>query len=301
MFVLVTGGAGFIGSFTVERLVGEGFRVRVFDNFSYGRMENLRNVEGRVEVVRGDVKDLGQVCKAVRGVDAVIHLAGLVSVEKSFVKPWETNEVNVTGTINMLKACIENKVKRFVYGSSAAVYGNPKYLPIDEEHPKQPISPYGASKLASELYIKTFSEKIETVILRYFNVYGPRQNNGVIKIFVENILKGEPLVVYGDGKQTRDFIYVEDVAEANQRALENSKVIGEEINIATGKPTKIKELTKLLNNAVDTKVKIRYLNKRVGEIKHSYADVEKAVSLLKFKAKTNLEEGLGKMLEYLES
>ncbi len=209
MLILVTGGAGFIASYMVEKLVNEGFEVRVLDNLSYGSINNLDRVLGRIEFFKGDVRNLNIVRKTVKDADIIIHLAALISVEKSFEKPWETEEVNVLGTINLLKTSVENDVNRFIYVSSAAVYGKPIYLPIDEDHPTNPISPYGVSKLTAEHYINVFNGEydLNTIILRLFNVYGPRQEynqySGVIRIFLENVVKKEPLPIYGDGEQTR--------------------------------------------------------------------------------------------------
>jgi UDP-glucose 4-epimerase len=303
--ILVTGGAGFIGSHLTEGLIHRNLEIICLDNFSYGVHKNLETIidDSNLEVVEGDIRDRTLLSKICKDIEAVIHLAAVVSVEKSFERPWETNEINVTGTIDLLDVCVKNRVRRFIYISSAAVYGLPLRLPVDENHPTNPISPYGASKLAAEQYVRAFSKAygLETAILRIFNAYGSRQRisqySGVISIFIEQALKGEQLTIYGDGTQTRDLIYVEDVVDAIMKSIEHEKVTDAVINIASGKPTKIKDLAKTVINLVGKGLEIKYLPDKKGDIKHSYARTEKALELIDFKAKTSLEEGLKKILK----
>ena len=223
---LVTGGAGFIGSNVAEGLARRGDRVRVFDNFCTGKRENLA-AAGAVELIEGDLRDLGAVERAVRGVDGVFHQAALRSVPRSVDDPLSSNEVNVTGTLVLLLACREARVRRLVYASSSSVYGDDPTLPKVETLPTQPISPYAVSKLAAEHYCQTFARLygLETVSLRYFNVFGPRQNpeskySAVIPRFLAQALAGEPLEVHGDGEQSRDFTYIDNVVRGNLLAME---------------------------------------------------------------------------------
>ena len=249
MAVLVTGGAGFIGSHTVDLLVEEGTEVVVIDDLSSGKLENL---EHTVPFYRLDVRSKEvERCFLEHEIDAVIHLAAQVSVESSLKEPQRDMEINLGGTLNLLELCRKHDVAKFVFASSVAVYGEPKYVPVDEQHELAPLAPYGCSKLASEFYLKLYSRLygLQTVSLRYANVYGPRQRSdgegGVIAIFARRALLGEPLVIYGDGNQTRDFVYVRDVARANLLALGRSvKSLG--LNIATSKETSINQLVEIL-------------------------------------------------------
>jgi len=305
--ILVTGGAGFIGSHVVDKLVQRGFKVRVLDNLSTGSIENIKHhVEaGRVELIVGDVRNVNEVAKAVEGVDAVIHEAALTSVPRSIEDPAATHDVNVTGTLNLLRACLNAGVKRFIYASSSSIYGETETLPKKEDMPAKPISPYAASKLAAESYCLAFHKAygLEAVALRYFNVYGPRQTygpySGVITIFINRLLAGEPPIIYGDGTQTRDFTYVDDAAEATVTALESSVAVGNAINIATGRQTSVNQLAKTLIGIVGRNtIKPVYAPPRKGDIKHSYADISKAVKLLNYKPKFSLEDGLKLTVEW---
>ncbi|MEM3011398.1 MAG: SDR family oxidoreductase [Candidatus Bathyarchaeia archaeon] len=301
MRVLVTGGAGFIGSHTVDRLLAENFEVTVLDNMRSGRLENIRTHIGEknFRFVQGDIRDSCLVKKLVSNTDYVIHLAALVSVSESIRDPVLTHEVNVNGTLNLLRACIDFDVKRFIYASSCAVYGNAKKLPIKEEHPTKPKSPYGLSKLTAENYVRKYFEEfnLETVCLRYFNVYGPRQvhseYSGVISQFLNRIQKSLPLKIFGDGEQTRDFVYVEDVAEANLLALKRSGIAGEIFNIGTGAAISINQLAKMFLEIADKKhLEIRHCEARKGDIRHSVADISKAKKKLGYKPKTHLKDGI---------
>ena len=298
--VLVTGGAGFIGSHLVDRLLKEGFDVIVLDNLSSGHVRNIKHHIGKrgFQFIKGDIRNRELVNKLVKEIDVIFHLAAIVSVPQSVRNPTLVNEVNVSGTLNLLEAARKSKVKRFIFASSCAVYGNPQSLPIKEESPLRPISPYGASKLAAETYVQVFHKVygLKTVCLRYFNVYGPRQSEGryssVISRFLRALREDRPLKIYGDGKQTRDFVHVHDVVEANVLALKERKAVGECFNIATGSPITIEDLAKKFMAVFGKKTKIAYLKPRRGDIRHSYADISKAVEKLGYKPKISLENGL---------
>lgn len=303
--VVVTGGAGFIGSRLVRKLLGRGYSVIVLDNFHSGSLENLRDLlgEDKVDVVRGDVRDRHIVRKALKGADSVAHLAALIDVEASVRDPFVTHDVNVNGTLNVLHEAVRAGVKRFVFASSTAVYGDANPLPLREDYPPRPISPYAASKAAAEGYCPAFNKcyGLETVVLRYFNVYGPGQRNsaysGVITRFLENALNDKPLIIYGDGKQTRDFIYVDDVVEATVLALKGDGVEGEAFNVCTGKPTSVNELVEIVRAIAGKDLRVVYNKPRKGDVRNNYGDPSKAEKTFGFKAKTSLREGLEKMLK----
>ena len=255
MNVLVTGGAGFIGSHLVDKLVSGGVCVKVLDNLSTGSLNNIsRHLNsGKVEFIEGDLRDLAILKNAVKGVSQVVHLAAIISVTFSTDNPAVTYDVNTSGTLNLLQASAEAGVKRFVFVSSCAVYGEPVFLPVTESHPTNPISPYADSKLKAEKHCLDFDQKscLEPVVLRFFNVYGPRQGlndySGVITKFLDNIKHCKPLVIYGDGLQTRDFVNVSDVVDSIVASIQSSKAAGEIIHIGTGKPTSINKLTETLS------------------------------------------------------
>ncbi|MDW8044794.1 MAG: SDR family oxidoreductase [Nitrososphaerota archaeon] len=304
MRVMVTGGAGFIGSHLVDRLVKDGYDVIILDDLSSGSKMNIKkHLESKkVKFVIGDVRDSKLLLKYLRGVEVVFHNAAIVSVSQSFKSPTKVNDVNVNGTLALLQACIANKVRRFIYSSSAAVYGNIP-PPLREDSPTNPISPYGVTKLAAERYIQLYHESygLETISLRYFNVYGPRQRvghySGVIMRFIQRLKDNKRPIIYGDGEQTRDFIYIDDVIDANMIAL-NTKAVGHVFNIATGIPTSINELAKQIGEILGkSDIKPMYFKPKVGDIKHSYGDVSKAQHILNFQAKIKLSQGLRKMLD----
>jgi len=301
MKVLVTGGAGFIGSHVVDRLVLDGHEVVVLDDLSSGSLKNIEHHldEPGFRFVEGDIRQARTVEKALEGVDAVIHEAAIASVPLSMKNPALTNEVNVLGTLNLLKASLEVGVKRFVYASSSAVYGAPSKLPISEDAPLKPISPYGESKMAAERHCQTFYEAygLETVRLRYFNVYGPRQAAseyaGVMPKFLERIRRDQPPVIFWDGEQTRDFVYIGDVVEATLLALDREGAAGEVFNIGTGEATTIKKLCEIfLKLTGKTHLKPIYMDAKPGDIRHSQADITKAMKLLGYKPKVSLEQGV---------
>lgn len=305
--ILVTGGAGFIGSHIVDRLLKEGFQVTVIDNLSTGRRENIAYHENRknFNFIKSDIRNAALIKKIIKDVDAVFHEAALVSVPRSVENPLLTNEVNVSGTLNLLEACRDANVKRFIHASSSSVYGETETLPKHEKLTPQPISPYAVSKLAAEKYVKVYYEVygLNTVCLRYFNVYGPRQTygpySGVITIFINRLLKNEPPIIYGDGKQTRDFTFIQDVVEANLLSLSRKRAIGEVFNIATGNQTTINQLAAMLQQVVDkTNFKPVYADLRPGDIKHSYADITKAKKLLQYNPKISLKNGLTQLVEW---
>ncbi len=305
--VLVTGGAGFIGSHLVDRLIKDGYEVVVLDNFFSGKTRNIKHHldSRRFYLVKGDVRNSEDVKEAIRNVNAVFHLAAIVSVPMSIKNPLLVNDVNVRGTLNLLEASLKVHVERFIYASSCAVYGEANSLPINEHHPTSPISPYAASKLAAEYYCKVFYENngLKTLCLRYFNVYGPRQvegsYSGVITRFIGRLKQGKPPIIYGDGEQTRDFVHVNDIVEANMLALNRQRSVGEVINVGTGKPTAINELANLLKEFFDqAHVKSVYTAPRKGDIRNSYADISKAERMLGYKPKITMEERLRMLQKY---
>jgi UDP-glucose 4-epimerase len=304
--ILVTGGAGFIGSHIVDRLLAEGVKVRVLDDLSTGDKLNLaaHKNNSSFQFIEGDIRNFGQVRDAVDSVDAVIHEAALVSVTISVENPLLSHGINLNGTVNLLKACVDAKVKRFVFASSCAVYGDTETLPNHEKLEPKPLSPYAAHKLGAEKYAKKFHKQhgLETVSLRYFNVYGPRQKygpySGVISVIVNRLLENKPPTIYGDGMQTRDFVNVKDVVEANMLALSKQKAVGEVFNISTGKAITINKLTETLQKIMGkTSLEPVYAEPRPGDIKHSYGDITKAKRKLKYKPRVHLEQGLKEFVE----
>jgi len=304
--ILVTGGAGFIGSHIVDRLLDEGFKVRVLDNLSTGEKRNLAQHQNKknFQFIEGDIRNLELVNTAVRGVDAVIHEAALVSVTRSVKNPLLSNEINVTGTLNLLKACVDAHVKRFVLASSCAVYGDTETLPNHENLAPKPLSPYAVDKLAAENYAKVFHivYGLEAVSLRYFNVYGPRQKygpySGVISIFINRLLENKPPIICGDGEQTRDFISVKDVVEANMLALARREAVGEVFNISTGEPITVTKLTATVQKIMGKSfLKPVYAEPRPGDIMHSYGDITKARRNLGYDPKVQLEKGLSELVK----
>jgi len=305
MRVLVTGGAGFIGSHLVDVLLIKGHSVTVLDDFSNGTKENLTHLQKKnLKVIKGDIRNASALKKALQDVDAVAHLAAMISVPLSIEKPALAHEVNVGGTLSLLKASLEKGVERFVCASSCAIYGDARKLPIGEKTTPKPLSPYAQSKLDAENSCRAFYEAngFPAVSLRYFNVYGPRQSGGeyagVMLKFLERLRSGQPPVIYGDGSQTRDFVYVEDVAEATRLALERSNVEGEAINVGTMKRTSIKKLCEMfvkLSGRADSKPK--HETARPGDIKHSQADISKAKKILGFRPKVSIEKGVKSLWE----
>jgi len=305
--ILVTGGAGFIGSHIVDRLLQEGLTVRVLDNLSNGDKKNLAQHQNKksFQFIEGDVRNFDSVKKAVEGVDAVVHEAALVSVTRSVEDPRLSNEINVTGTVNLLKASVDAHVKRFILASSCAVYGDTETLPNHENLAPKPLSPYAADKLAAETYAKVFHDVygLETVSLRYFNVYGPRQKygpySGVISIFINRLQENKPPLIVGDGTQTRDFVNVDDVVEANINALSKPMAAGEVFNVSTGEATTINKLAETIQQIMG-KIDLKpvHAEPRPGDIMHSYGDITKAERKLEYKPRVPLEKGLSELVKW---
>ncbi len=303
---LVTGGAGFIGSHIVEALVGRGDRVRVLDNFITGKHENLASFQEFIELIEGDIRDLETCRRALRGVDYVLHQAALTSVPHSISDPLLNHDINITGTINILMASHEANVKRVVFASSAAVYGDSQAFPHKEGNEGILKSPYALSKLFGEKYCQLFFQLygLETVCLRYFNVFGPRQDPlseyaSVIPLFVKAMLSGERPQIFGDGEQSRDFIFVSDAVEANLRAAEAPETVGGEIfNIACGKRTTVNSLAREISDLLEASIIPFYTDPRPGDILHSFADIDKARRMLGFKPLVGFEQGLKKTMTW---
>ncbi|MFH1407079.1 MAG: SDR family oxidoreductase [Candidatus Omnitrophota bacterium] len=315
---LVTGGAGFIGSNIVEELLRRGEKVRVLDNFLTGTkhnitlaLENAAKSKGQAaikknfELVRGDIRNLDACKKASKGIEYVLHQAALRSVPKSVENPFLTNEINVLGTLNMLMAAKEARVRRFVYASSSSVYGDVSSFPQKESMPAKPISPYGVSKLAGENYAVAFAKTLglETVSLRYFNVFGPRQNpeskySAVIPALLSRILKNKPPVVEWDGRQSRDFTYVANVVEANIKAARAKGISGEVINVACGSTISILEILKSLDKILGKTPKPLYAQKRPGDVRKTYADISKLRRLLWINKLVEFEKGLRSTVQW---
>lgn len=308
--VLVAGGAGFIGSHIVDRLLENDTDVVVLDSLFAGKLENLeQHMKNRnLQFVKGDIRNDQLVRKILKDVDAVFNDAAVVSVPRSLERPLLANDVNVKGALTLLKASLDSNVKRFVQASSASIYGDTSTLPISESMCPKPISPYAVSELAAENYARVFCSVygLRTVCLRYFNVYGPRQTcspySGAITIFTEQLLQNQSPNIYGDGEQTRDFVFVEDVVQANMLALGKTSAIGEAFNVATGRPTTINKIVKTLQRVM-RKTNLEAIHKEAvkGDIRYSYASIEKARNVLGYSPKFSLLEGLKKLTEWCVS
>lgn len=301
---LVTGGAGFIGSHIAEALVKKGHFVRVLDNFSQGKPGNLKTVINKIDLIKGDICSLKTCLKAAKGIDFVSHQAALKSVPRSLINPEEYNEVNIQGTLNLLKAGVQNKIKGFTFASSSSVYGEPKIFPEKENFSPRPISPYALTKLTGEYYCKLFSYhyNLPCVSLRYFNVFGPRQSLDdeyavVIPKFISCMLNGQPPPIYGTGRQTRDFIYVRDVADINIIVVQNNTFRGKIFNVASGKERTLLKLAEALNRLMNKNLKPVFLPPRQGDIFRSLADISKLKKNIKFKNRDFIE-GLRLTVEY---
>jgi UDP-glucose 4-epimerase len=306
MRLLVTGGAGFIGSHLVDRLIADGHDVSVLDSFSTGKMKNLSEILGsrNLRIVKADIRRIpGSLVRKLRSVDGVCHLAAVTDVQWSIKNPILTSDVNLMGTLKVLETARELKAKRVVFASSAAVYGMIERFPIREDANIAPISPYGASKAASELYCRAFEENhgIETVSLRYFNVYGPRQHSGqysgVISIFARRLLRRQQLTIFGNGSQSRDFVYVDDVVEATIRALQGTFQSGP-FNIASGTETTIQKLAETMQGLVQRRPGMKFLPPRLGDPYRGVADITKAHRELGFNPRTSLRDGLSETIQW---
>lgn len=313
---VVTGGAGFIGSHISEELLKEGNEVTIIDNFYTGKKVNLsfiddypEEVKSRCRIVTGDIRDYNLVREVVQGADYIIHHAAIVSVSESVFKPTLTNEVNINGTLNMLEAAKEMNVKRVVFASSSAVYDDQYELPHEEGKNIVPYSsPYALSKYIGELYCNLYTRlyNLETVCFRYFNVYGPRQDpNGeyaaVIPKFITDILNVKEPIIFGDGKQTRDFIFVKDVVRANLSACRKKNISGEVFNIGQGNNTSIDLLLKNIKELMNSDIRHKYGDERPGDVRYSIADISRAKLLLGMEQQTSLQEGLNMTIEWFNN
>jgi UDP-glucose 4-epimerase len=305
--ILVTGGAGFIGSHLVERLLLDGHDVRVLDNFTSGRRENLSDVVPDIDLVEGDIQSYERVSAAVRGRDVVLHQAAKPSVARSIEDPLTSNAANVVGTLNVLLAARDAGVRRVVFASSSSIYGEAGAFPKAESLTPAPISPYAVSKLTGEHYCSACFHvyKLETVVLRYFNVFGPRQHAGsdyaaAIPRFVLALTEGRAPTVYGDGEQTRDFTYVDNVVDANVLAMTANEAVGRVFNVGGGQATSVNKLLAELASALGHSVDARYVEPRPGDIRHSRADISLAWSTLGYEPRIGLAEGLRRMVRWHE-
>jgi len=307
--ILVTGGAGFIGSNLVDVLVKDENFVCVVDNFDdyYSPEIKMNNIKQNIDknnfkLIKGDIRDKKILKDCLKDIDIVFHLAARPGVRASIQNPFLYHENNVTATLNLLKACLDSNVKKIIYSSSSSVYGEPEHLPIDEKEPTNPISTYGATKLAAEKYCHVFSKNydLQIIALRYFTVFGPRQRpDEAICKFTNLILQGKRPEIYGDGEQTRDFTYVSDVVDANLLAL-RSKIKWDFFNIGSENRISVNELIKLLNEACGSNIKPVYTSKKEGEISHTWANIEKAKKLLNYKPKVDIRTGIKKYVEWVK-
>ena len=294
--VLVTGGAGFIGSNLVKKLISDKNEVVVIDDLSSGFISNISSIDG-VKYINGDIRNRKQVNDAIKGVEVVFHLAASVGNKRSIDFPLIDSQINVLGTLNILEECVKEGVRKIVTSSSAGIFGELKTIPIKEDHPIDPDSPYGCSKLCEEKLCLSYSKlyDLEAVCLRYFNVFGPNQRfdayGNVIPIFVYKMLHNEPIIVYGDGNQTRDFVHVNDVVQANINSA-NSIGVSEAFNIASGDRISINDLIKLITKNYKKEVKIEYADKRPGDVMHSLADISFARDEISYNPSVNFEKGI---------
>jgi UDP-glucose 4-epimerase len=305
--VLVTGGAGFIGSNLAHGLLARGDAVRVLDNFSTGSRENLAGLD--IEVIEGELRSYERVHNAVRGVEVVFHLGALGSIPRSVQDPLTSSAVNVEGTLNVLLAARDEGVRRVVFSSSSSIYGSEGELPRTEAMTPDPISPYGVAKLAAERYCISFSrvyESFESVVLRYFNVFGPRQSPfsqyaAVVPRFVTAIAAGQPVEIHGDGEQSRDFTYVGNVVDATLRAGDAAGANGEIFNVAAGSPASVNRIADTIGEILDKPVERRHLPSRAGDIRNSWADLSKSERVLGYAPRVGLEEGLRATVAFLRA
>jgi nucleoside-diphosphate-sugar epimerase len=304
---LITGVAGFIGSALARAVLAQAHPVRGLDNFSTGKRENLSGLLDRIELCEVDLLDLDAVRNACRGVDYILHEAAIPSVPRSLVDPIENNRANVDGTVNVLVAAREAKVQRVIYAASSSAYGNNPALPKQEQMLPSPISPYAAAKLAGEHYMTSFyhSYGLETVCLRYFNVFGPRQDpaspySGVLAKFIPQMLRGEAPTIFGDGKQSRDFTYVDNVVQANLLACKApaNEVAGRLFNVATGRRTDLNETFQTLKKLIGYSGELKYSPERAGDVKHSLADISQTERSLGYKPIVDFEEGLQRTIKW---
>ena len=305
---LVTGGAGFIGSHIVKRLVAEGAHVRVIDNLSTGQMRRLDPVRSAIDFIEADLADATTTRKAVGGIDYVLHQAAVPSVQRSVADPVTTNRANVTGTINLLEACRNAQVRRFVFAASSSAYGDTEVLPKREDMESNPLSPYALQKFVGERYCRLYYELygLETLSLRYFNVFGPGQDphseySAVVPKFISRLLANQPITIYGDGEQSRDFTYIENVVEANLLALKMPNAAGTLCNIGCGERITLNRLVSLLEQQLGVSAQVTFAPPKAGDVRHSLADIERAKAILRYRPKFTVEEGLRRTVEAMKS
>ena len=308
MRYVVTGGAGFIGSNTVDELVKRGHSVVVLDDLSAGKEENLAEVRNKITFIKGSITDIEALQKAMHQAEYIIHLAARTSVPRSVKDPVETNRINIDGTLNVLVAARDNKVKRVVYAASSSAYGETPTLPKVETMQSKPISPYGVTKYVGELYAQTFGRcyGLENVCLRYFNIFGPRQDpdspySGVLSRFAKAFLEDDQPVIYGDGEQTRDFTFVDNAVQANLLACEAPAASGHTINVGTGASVSLNQTLQLLRKLTGKELQAKYDPPREGDIRDSLADIDKARQMLGYEPTVMFEEGLQHTFEWYQA
>jgi UDP-N-acetylglucosamine/UDP-N-acetyl-alpha-D-glucosaminouronate 4-epimerase len=301
---LVTGGAGFIGSHIVKRLVNDGGQVRVVDNLSTGQARRLDALRSAIQFIEGDLAVEAIARRAVEGIDFVLHQAAVPSVQRSVADPVGTNRSNVTATLNLLESCRRAGVRRLVYAASSSAYGDTEVLPKHEDMPSNPLSPYALQKFVGERYCRLYHELfgVETISLRYFNVFGPGQDphseySAVIPKFIKGLLAKQPITIYGDGEQSRDFTYIDNVVEANLLALEAPDAAGKMCNIGCGERITLNRLVTLLEQQLGTKAQVSYTPPNAGDVRNSLADIERAKVLLRYRPEIMIEEGLRRTIE----
>jgi len=307
MKIVVTGGAGFIGSHIARRLVNDGHQVIIVDNLSEGKVENFADIKTKVQFFKKDILNLSSLNNIFKDVNYVFHEAALRSVLRSVENPLETNKVNIQGTLNVLLAARDNKVKRVIFASSSSIYGDQTQLKLSENLKPNPLSPYGLSKLAGEIYLKQFAQLygLETISLRYFNVFGPYQDPkneyaNVIPIFITKVLKDKQPIIHWDGEQSRDFTYIDNVVDANILAMKIKKTKGEAINICDGKTFSINQMFSLLNQLLGKKIKASYGPCRPGDPRCTLGDPNLAKNLLGYKTKIPFKQGLKHTIDWFK-
>lgn len=307
--ILVTGGAGFIGSNLADALLKAGHQVRVLDNFSTGKRENLVFEEAYpfLEAIEGDICDLITCHKALEGIEYVFHQAALPSVQRSVEDPMSSNQVNVGGTLNILIAARDAGVRRVIYAASSSAYGDTPTLPKKEEMVPNPLSPYALQKFIGEQYCRLFFQLygLETISLRYFNIFGPKQDpnsiySAVIPMFIDALISGRAPVIFGDGEQSRDFTYIDNVVHANLLAMNAERTQGDVVNVACGRRVSLNQLLKILQDIIGSHVSPLYEEPRQGDVRHSLADIKKGKAILNYDPRVGIEEGLRKTVEYFK-
>lgn len=304
---LITGGAGFIGSHISEECLRRGNYVRVIDNLITGKKENLISIQNQIDFIQGDIRDFSRCKKALKNIDYVLHQAALPSVPRSIENPLLSNEINITGTLNLLLASHEEGIKKFVFASSSSVYGDDPRLPKKEGAEGNPLSPYALSKLVGEKYSQIFSwiHEVPTVVLRYFNIFGPRQDPrsqyaAVIPHFIDRMIKGQAPVVFGDGEQSRDFTHVSNVVEANFLAADSQDISGEIINIGCGERTTVNHLVEEINHFLKSDLRPIYDQPRPGDVKHSFADISRAKKTIGYEPLISFSKGLERTIRWYQ-